>query len=512
MIETREDEVVLIRAEDNNSLERKLRLLYQDNHNKIALVELTPFSVIRYALYIIALNSGWPFAKPASLYAESNRALAFMYGASAVISLGSIATWALIDYFEYIGLIRHNTGTNKVSEIIIAVTAGTLGSGSALPGLIISYRYNHNIPILGLSFYLDATTNTCSLNRVFRETVIDLRYLRQPKLKQMRDVILERLMFGTSYAITHGTVTNIDTFEVATLTDDNFINILRSTTKAANNIVTTRQLHPYVYRHGRKTFILAVMIVLPLSWEITTSYVVYNQLRDEQKFPKAPSGAITLVTTVPTYFLESIFAMLVANKIYSIIADLFFDIFTSSAVIKNYPIIAFPIMLVGLFLVSFGFSAKAKIVDDTFDDSILKMILMLVTIVGAIAYKSIAILCNLDNTIRNIAISKSSNNKAFIFERALEQIRTVLENSRPADVTSFLERLDIAAIAHEVPEDIALQSAFNEWQREKLALQSTNQRRSCVPAISFHCCDKSTNDNNQENIRLAEEPNNTPQP
>lgn len=449
-------------------------------------------NLIKSGIVLVALNAGWPYYKPAKEFFRNNPFLREYAGISELIALGSVSAWSVLDYDNYLQLKKYASRSNLCFEVGCLVSSLFFGIVSALPGAIITVKYNKNYGFLALSLFLDITTNTAALNRLFREVIISVRYVKKNSLRRLLNSFLTRLKLSQ------------DTTEIYLKNEYNeqseilpaLMQLIASTKKAVNK----RLNHLICYGPSRKIFINTLAALLPAPWEVTAGYLVYEELI---KFTSSPflSILLTLFAVIPTYVLEFTFANYLFDNIYTGIANRIFRSSDTQSVgyhskySKKCASIGIT-SIIAMLLVSLSFSARAQIVEDTFSDSTFRTILLTLTILGTLVFKFTPIIGNITDIFSFFSTPDNSD----LQSQFTDDLSIVLNNSNPQSTDEFMSDLpfDTEDLDNEIIEN------HEQFTSNKQIFSSGNSWG------NFFSSMKSPSNNVPNSLTLYNDPQSTP--
>ena len=393
-------------------------------------------TLFKGSIYLIAINAGLPYVSPAMQF-TSNVMLSYFFGASVYIAIGSVSVWSVRNYMTYLQLLDNTSTDNKSTEWAITIGSIAVGIISALPGALVTLKYNP-LWMLPLSLFFDISTNTASLNQFFRKMYID-QYLYKGKedIYKAREQLIEKLHYGLSDNIPVSTPTNqtiLDEFNHA-------ITIADPKLKKKNDLPLLSSQTLYFVKN-------LLGFLLPLSWEIICIYLVYSDMQIVLNLNSYLAGFIALTTTFPAFFLEYLFATAILTALYEVISNHIFGVQSTNPAFNANPQITITILAIALCLVAGAFTSRAQIILDLLPQSGLREALLYLVCIGTIIFKMSATSMNLLEIENNVAAQVSSNS---IYNRKLlfNKFQMVLETSKPETVGSLLSLLDHPG-AHEI--------------------------------------------------------------
>ncbi len=402
-------------------------------------------TLLKGGIYLIAINAGLPYVLPAMRF-TSNATLSYFLGASVYIAIGSVSVWSVRNYMTYWQLIDNSTNENKSIELAITISSVAVGVLSALPGALVTLKYNP-LWMLPLSLFFDISTNTASLNQFFRKIYIDQHlYKEKQDVYRARELLIEKLYYGLSDRAVVSTPINqtiIDEFKQA-------IAIANPKLKRKNALSLPSDQTIYIIKN-------ALGFLLPLSWEIICIYLVYSDMQNLLNLNSFLAGFIAVTTTFPAFFLEYLFAVAVLTALYELTCNYLADVQSSSPAFNANPQITITTVAIGLCLVSGAFTSRAQIILDLLAQSGLRDILLCLVCIGTIIFKMSATSMNLLDMENDVAAQVFSDP---VYKRKLlfNKFQLVLETSKPETVCSLLPLLE----NHEEPE----QAVENNIQAE----------------------------------------------
>ncbi len=428
--------------------------------------------------YLLSVNAGVPYIIPAYQFA-SNPYLGVAYGISIYVALGSVSVWSVRNFFDYIGLIRSNPKTNRAPELVITLSSIILGVGSAVPGALITLRYNSPW-MLPFSLFLDISTNSASFNILFRQIYNDIiRYRKLPHLREQRDLILAFLEYGVHKSA----------FSETPLTLENLEPIIMEFYNAGVQFLPTyriRQAHPKIFFYGLHSSSKVLGFLLPLSWEVVTTYLTYEGMIKNFSIPRFFSGLIGLITTLPTYFLEFLFSTTLVSTIYTFITNKLYGINNLNPAFINHPKTTLVFLFIAYAFTILAFSGRSKVVIDLFSDPTLQHAILGWVISGAIISKFFAITGNVID-IQNRFMALRLNGNDYIRQALFEKYRIVLNTLPPAYVQAFIQNLTAKNVieAQEIDEQADTQNdlAMINNPFTLLAHRPKREKKSCCSQL-----------------------------
>lgn len=409
---------------------------------------------------LIGLNAGWPYFKPAKALFEGNDVLSIASGVSVLFALGSVSAWAVVDYYNYLYLKNFSSKSNRRFELTCLFGALFFGIASALPGAIITLKYNKNIGYLFLSLFLDISTNTAALNRLFREIGIRMRYLNKPTLKALKSVLLNRVALAM-----HSPDLQLAAPAIGVANEDTMHKVLQlvaSVKRPAEQL----SKHPKCYGLGRNMTVYIIAALLPAAWEVTACYLSYKDLDKYIHFPFF-SMFFSLLAVIPTYTLEFLFAESLFGYAYDQLAHYKNKINLpsrennlSACTVSNIVTV-----VLGALLVSLSFAARAQVVKDTFSPTVWRDALLFSTIVGTLVFKLTPIIGNLLR-FKKMCVKKPDSEKQRGF---LANLLVVLENSSPRALYDFLKTVDFSRYTF----DTVLKNRCEQFEQDNTPYRST---------------------------------------
>lgn len=386
-------------------------------------------TVLKGGTYLLAINAGLPYVKPATQF-TSNKISSIFFGASVYIAIGSVSVWSVRSFINYLDLIKNTTSNNKYSELIITASSLTLGIFSALPGALVTLRYNP-LWMLPLSLFFDISTNSASLNQFFRKIYIDqFLYQKNHEAWIARNNLIEHLQYGVNHdlAILHpNNQTIIDELNHAIFISNPKLKIKNSRALFSKQTLSFSKN------------ILSLLI--PLPWEITCIYLVYNDTRNILKINAYCAGFIAIIATFPAFFLEYLFAVGTISSGYDLVANKISGVDISNPVFNTYPQTTITLLAFSLCLVSGSFTSRAQIILDLLDQNALRETLLYMVCFGTIIFKMSATIANILE-MENDALAYFSSDPVYKRRILFNKYQTILETSHPSTINALLPMLN----------------------------------------------------------------------
>ncbi len=398
----------------------------QERCNKI-----TRTSFLKALLYLVAINAGLPFFAPAKKFAGDDETLGIFYGVSIYLCIGSISVWAVSNYLTNINLINKTSKTNGLVQSICAASAFILAVCSALPGALISMRYNP-LWILGFSIFFDVASGSISFYEMCLELYNDrYAYKNKKSLRDSRNQLIRKLPYGIS---------NIDAPHGLKSKEWVISDIKRAlalaTPKLRNQQTRTKSFNCF-YQIMKPI----LYVSLPLSWACIAAYLVYNAMQDKLKLSEAPSGFIALATTVPSYYLELLFANKLIDILYTSTINNIFDINKPNPLMTHYPTQTKCWLIFTSALACFSFAGRAQVVKDLLSPSSFRDFLITSVSIGTVFFKISAMVENIFGIGTTFAAQHSSE---YVFKRQIvfNRFRTMLRICEPREIEALLPLID----------------------------------------------------------------------
>ena len=240
---------------ESSEILAQIVLVYEKNKSLCSKNEPC-FLPLKGGLYLMAVNAGIPFFIPATKFAGNNAVLGGFFGTSIYVAIGSISVWSVRNLLSYVALVRTTSQESKCSEIMLATSSLALGVFSAVPGVLVSLRYNPAWMIVFSSFF-DITTNTVSFNQFLRQIYIDKYSYRNAKeVRSKRDHFIANMRSGVS----NRRLISSDVTQKMVLDE------LRMAIEVARPKLQIQARHPIVFKQGLEGSKQLVGILLPISW------------------------------------------------------------------------------------------------------------------------------------------------------------------------------------------------------------------------------------------------------
>lgn len=396
-------------------------------------------------MYLVAFNAGIPYVKPATQL-SSNETLSYFLGASVYIAIGSVCVRSILNFMSYLGLMSQTT--DQRSERVITISSVGLGMVSALPGALVTLKYNP-LWVLPLSLFFDISTNASSYNELFRQFYYDrFLYRHKQPLIRARDRLIAQLHDGVGQ-------------ELATLNPDEqaVMNELKLVVSRANLNEEVRRRHPWVFGHGLYLSEHILGLLFPLSWEIVCIYFVYEEMQKYLSMHAVFAGLIAVVTTFPAFYLEYLFSKLIIASTYRLIANKWYGVQTTYPAFAAYPKATILLVMISGGLVSGAFASRAEIILDTLDSNLFRLVLLCSVCIGAMLFKISAAVSNVLD-IENRLLARFSSQQGFSYQILFNTFGIVLKTAPPERVNTLLTQLDLVeAFETHPPENTVLLSS-----------------------------------------------------
>lgn len=412
--------------EQNESSEvlAQIALFYEQNKSLYPKNECI-YLLLKGGLYLVAFNAGIPFFIPASKFAGNNAVLGGVFGVSIYVAIGSISIWSVRNLLNYVALIRSTSQESICSESILAACSLGLGGGSAIPGVLISLRYNPGWMIVFSSFF-DITTNTVSFNKLLRQLYIDkYSYSNTKEVRHKRDHLIENLHSGVSDK----------EFTESNITQIIVLNELKQATEVASPKLQIQARNPAVFKYGLEISKQIVGILLPISWELFSIYLVYSDMHQKLHYNKVGSAFTAVFSTGPTYYLEYLFCKSLVSSLYCFAANKAFRVDKNPSILDYYPGTTISILFFATCLITFSFAGRAQVVLDVLAPGRLRDVALISVSTGTVVFKLSAAVANIFEC-GNILLS---THPVFARQLLFDTAEIVLASAKPKVVNKVLQ-------------------------------------------------------------------------
>lgn len=413
---------------ESSEILAQIVLVYEKNKLACSKNEL-PFLPLKGVLYLMAANAGIPFFIPATKFAGNDAVLGGVFGTSIYVAIGSISVWSVRNLLNYIALVLTTSRESRCSEVILTMSSLALGVFSAVPGVLVSLRYNPAWMIIFSSFF-DITTNTVSFNQLLRQLYIDKYSYRNTKeVRNKRDQFIANLHSGVS-----------DSEPISSnITQKMVLDELRMAVEVAKPTLQIHARHPMVYKYGREGSKQMIGILLPISWGVVSIYLVYSDMRKKLHYNMICSALTAVLATGPSYYLEYLFCKSLTDSLYRFIANWAFGVRGNASILNYYPIPTIGMLLFFTGLISFSFAGRAQVVSDLFVEGELLEFMLIAVSFGTVVFKLSAAVANTFDC-GTILSSALSTHPVFARKLLLSTAEVVLTAAKP-NATNQLLRL-----------------------------------------------------------------------
>lgn len=444
---------------------------------------LSKITILKGFLTIVGSLAGIPYMSPAKKYGNNDLILSYTYVIGAVVPYGVLSVWSLFNYTEYFQQDIYSKHKGKSYVLTLTILPLILAFCAALPGTIISLRYNNNIFYSLVAFLNDFITESCSYNILFRRAsnkIIE-KYKKTTYITVIKEKLINRLKFGIRVIINETPENEVGFLQKNHL-DKFFLedpNVYINTLEIIHNLIakgkmTASKKNPPVYLYLIFSYISNILsMILPLVWAMTVFKLAKGEV---QKETSAIIGwIVAAISAISIYFLEVYLTNAVFYKTYNRISDFFNNGPSQNLAARHYYKLMLTLEIFGLTVSCFSFAAKAEVVKNSYKKEYQNITLSLITI-STILFATSAILDFIPRFMNSIIEKYGPPSKKCLTKliQLIDGFSVALESSSVEDFIEFLEDLDVDKLINENEEDIDFCDALKLYQNMQIRTNLSN--------------------------------------
>ena len=435
---------------------------------------------LKGASSVVGCLAGLPFMSPAEQYGGDNLLLRYMYAVSTVLPFGALTAWSLFNYIEYLQHDVYSQHKSKKLGLVLAVIPLGLAGCAALPGSIISLRYNQNIAYSIIAFLNDFIVEACAYNLLLRKTYSKIFENNKHNvcLLSIKNQIKKRLDLGMHSIINKSSI-EINEF----LTQNKMLDFFLEDSNYSMNVVelihaiiieskpfivkeddSCTHLH-YVFEYTN----YCLSAFLPLVWGITVLTLVQSEIQEKTN-SYILSWSTAILSSLSIYYIESYLTNRILSKAYIFSLSFISGYYQKSLSQKYHLKKTLALIALGIIMSCFSFAAKAEVIE-SYGGAYHKFFIPVV-IGSTILFTMSAVLDCIPNFINLISEKFGQSEERCLAKcvKIINAFNITLENSSIKDFEDFLESLNMDRLVKESVGDMKL-SHYLKLYKETCARQ-----------------------------------------
>lgn len=434
------------------------------------------------SVIIIGSVSGIPYFTPAKNFAEGSP-IGYLYGSSIVISLGTLATWSLLDLIHY----QQQTANYREKDglcIKISYTASSLLAGilTAIPGAYIGFKYNSDSPAYSVMAGLyDFITNSASFNRAFRKMGHSCQQTGKGphRLNKLINLLVSRfhsalevflnLPEGEQQRILNNYNILLFAGEDSKLLIKDFLYELLH----LNDALLLKRLQKNSCINYSQQGMIVLGLALPLAWSYTSFIIMYHL--SERFIGSTGAGFIAAFTIMPTSLLEAALNRIILAYGCDSLTSLITATFQKDLAYLTHKKKYLAATGLGLFITFFCYASRGNIINTELDGAIHDVVLPW-AMISSILFKSSAMFSMIKDLFHYLMRSFGDYHTIRLskFANHMSNFLLSLSESSNADKVKFVDSLDVAGLLTEFPDDQPLKNAIDDYT-EVATISSENK-------------------------------------